>query len=121
LKRDDDIGRLQQVAQHDWEHSHPLDLTHEICSWISFRRNGGAENCVRMDDEHAKAQKVKGSASPRRPGSRRDEQTLLRAHCWLVRVQLYHRSNVPGTNPPLHKEKLRGLNCRNYFKLSVAS
>jgi len=58
--RDDDIvDRLQQVAQHDWEHSHPLDLTDEgLFMDLDEHGHGGAEKLVlRMDDEHAKKHK----------------------------------------------------------------
>ncbi|HRI12365.1 MAG TPA: phospholipase D-like domain-containing protein [Verrucomicrobiota bacterium] len=58
--RDDDIvERLEKVAKHDWEHSHPLDLTDEgLFEDLEERGNGGADKLVlRLDDEHAKKHK----------------------------------------------------------------
>jgi cardiolipin synthase A/B len=56
---DDIIERLHHVAQHDWENSHPLDLTDEgLFMDLDEHGNGGAEKLVlRMDDEHAKKHK----------------------------------------------------------------
>ena len=53
------MDRLHQVARHDWEHSHPLDLTDEgLFMDLDEHGHGGAEKLVlRMDDEHAKKHK----------------------------------------------------------------
>ena len=58
--RDDDVvDRLHKVAQHDWEHSHPLDLTDEgLFTDLDEHGHGGAEKLVlRMDHEHAHTHK----------------------------------------------------------------
>ena len=52
---DDVIERLQKVAEHDWEHSHALDLTDEGLFADLEEHGGGAEKLVlRMDHEHEK-------------------------------------------------------------------
>ena len=55
LHDDDVVERLEQVARHDWEHSHPLDLTDEGLFMDLDEHGGSAEKLVlRMDDAHAK-------------------------------------------------------------------
>jgi len=56
LHDDEIIERLDKVARHDWEHSHPLDLTDEgLFTDLEEHGEGGAEKLVlRMDHEHAK-------------------------------------------------------------------
>ena len=55
LHDDDVVDRLQKVAQHDWEHSHALDLTDEGLFADLEEHGGGAEKLVlRMDHEHEK-------------------------------------------------------------------
>src|SRR4029434_3234034 len=51
---DDIVDRLQQVAQHDWKHSHPLDLTDAgLFMDLEEKGHGGAEKLVlRADYEH---------------------------------------------------------------------
>jgi cardiolipin synthase A/B len=46
--RDDHVmKRLHKVAQHDWEHSHPLDLSDEgLLADLEDRKGGGAEKLV---------------------------------------------------------------------------
>ncbi len=49
------VAGLEKVARHDWEHSHPLDLTDEGLFADLEEHGGGAEKLVlRMDDEHEK-------------------------------------------------------------------
>ena len=58
--RDDDIvDRLHNVARHDWEQSHTLDLTDEgLFMDLEQHGDGGSEKLVlRMDDAHAKKHK----------------------------------------------------------------
>ena len=56
----DVVDRLHKVARHDWEHSHPLDLTDEGLFTDLEEHDGGAEKLVlRMDDEHSKKHKHK--------------------------------------------------------------
>jgi phosphatidylserine/phosphatidylglycerophosphate/cardiolipin synthase-like enzyme len=44
---DDIVERLQKIAQHDWENSHPLDLSDEgLTADLSKRDTGGAEKLV---------------------------------------------------------------------------
>jgi phosphatidylserine/phosphatidylglycerophosphate/cardiolipin synthase-like enzyme len=48
---DDIVERLQKIAHHDWEHSHPLDLTDAgLMADLSKRDSGGAEKLV-LDGE----------------------------------------------------------------------
>jgi cardiolipin synthase len=56
---DDLVGRLEKTASHDWENSHPLDLTDEgLFEDLEERGGGGAEMLVlRADHEHAKKHK----------------------------------------------------------------
>jgi phosphatidylserine/phosphatidylglycerophosphate/cardiolipin synthase-like enzyme len=56
---DDIVDRLQRVALHDWENSHPLDLTDEgLFMDLEEHGNGGSEKLVlRMDDVHTKKHK----------------------------------------------------------------
>ena len=56
---DDIVERLQAIARHDWENSHPLDLTDAgLYEDLEERGDGGAEKLVlRADDEHAKKHK----------------------------------------------------------------
>jgi len=60
LHDDDLVERLDKVARHDWEHSHPLDLTDEgLFMDLEEHGHGGAEKLVlRMDDEHEKKHKT---------------------------------------------------------------
>ena len=52
---DDVVERLEKVARHDWEHSHPLDLTDEGLFTDLEEHGGGSEKLVlRADHEHAK-------------------------------------------------------------------
>ena len=52
---DDVVKRLEKIAHHDWEHSHPLDLSDEGLFADLEDRGGGAEKLVlRADAEHAK-------------------------------------------------------------------
>jgi len=52
---DDIVERLDKVARHDWENSHPLDLTDEGLFADLEGHGGGAEKLVlRMDHEHEK-------------------------------------------------------------------
>jgi cardiolipin synthase A/B len=52
---DELVDRLHQVAKHDWEHSHPLDLSDEGLFADLDEHGGGAEKLVlRADEEHAK-------------------------------------------------------------------
>lgn len=52
---DDIVERLDKVARHDWEHSHPLDLTDEGLFTDLEEHGGGAEILVlRIDDAHSK-------------------------------------------------------------------
>jgi cardiolipin synthase len=46
--RDDHVvDRLHAVAHHDWEHSHPLDLSDEgLLADLEDRERGGAEKLV---------------------------------------------------------------------------
>ena len=54
---DDLVERLAKVAKHDWENSHPLDLTDEGL-FEDLEEHGGAEKLVlRMDHEYAKKHK----------------------------------------------------------------
>ena len=58
--RDDDIvDRLHNVARHDWEQSHPLDLSDEgLFMDLEEHGDGGSEKLVlRMDDAHSKKHK----------------------------------------------------------------
>ena len=57
---DEIVDRLQIIASHDWEHSYPLDLTDEgLFTDLEEHGQGGSEKLVlRMDDEHAKRQKL---------------------------------------------------------------
>lgn len=49
------LARLQKVADHDWKHSHALDLTDEGLFTDLEKHGGGAEKLVlRMDHEHEK-------------------------------------------------------------------
>jgi len=56
---DDVVERLGKIARHDWENSHPLDLTDEgLFTDLEERGDGGAEKLVlRADHEHAKKHK----------------------------------------------------------------
>ncbi len=56
---DDIVERLQAIARHDWENSHPLDLTDAgLFEDLEERGDGGAEKLVlRADHEHAKKHK----------------------------------------------------------------
>ena len=56
---DDIVDRLHTIARHDWEHSHPIDLTDEgLFMDLEEHGSGGSEKLVlRMDDEHAKKHK----------------------------------------------------------------
>jgi len=57
---DEIVERLHKVARHDWEHSHPLDLTDEGLFQDLEEHGGGSEKLVlRHDDEHAKKHKKK--------------------------------------------------------------
>ena len=53
---DDIVDRLLSVALHDWENSHPLDLTDEgLFMDLEEHGNGGSEKLVlRMDNKHMK-------------------------------------------------------------------
>src|SRR5215470_15238470 len=52
---DDIVERLHKIAHHDWNHSHPLDLSDEGLFADLEEHGGGAEKLVlRADDEHAK-------------------------------------------------------------------
>lgn len=59
LNDDEIVDRLHKIAKHDWEHSHPLDLTDEgLFTDLEEKGDGGAEKLVlRMDDEHAQKHK----------------------------------------------------------------
>jgi cardiolipin synthase A/B len=49
------VERLQKIAEHDWEHSHPLDLSDEgLMADLSKRDSGGAEKLVLDDDKKSK-------------------------------------------------------------------
>jgi phosphatidylserine/phosphatidylglycerophosphate/cardiolipin synthase-like enzyme len=57
LHDDDIVARPEKVARHEWEHSHPLDLTDEGL-FEDLEESGGAEKLVlRSDHEHAKKHK----------------------------------------------------------------
>lgn len=46
------VKRLQKIADHDWEHSHPLDLSDEgLMADLQKRGGGGAEKLVLDTDE----------------------------------------------------------------------
>ena len=67
--RDDHVvGRLHKVAHHDWEHSHPLDLSDEgLLADLEDREGGGAEKLVldTGDQTHKKNKaRVRPSRSP---------------------------------------------------------
>ena len=51
---EDLVDRLQKIARHDWEHSHPLDLSDEgLFTDLEEHGSGGAEKLVlRADHEH---------------------------------------------------------------------
>jgi len=55
--RDDDvIERLTKIANHDWEHSHPLDLTDDglIAEFKDHKSKGAEELALHDDDDHDK-------------------------------------------------------------------
>ena len=56
LHDEDIVDRLLSVARHDWENSHPLDLTDEgLFMDLEEHGSGGSEKLVlRMDDKHRK-------------------------------------------------------------------
>jgi cardiolipin synthase len=55
---DDVVERLEKVAQSDWEHSHPLDLSDEGLFEDLEEHGGGAEKLVlRVDHEHEQKHK----------------------------------------------------------------
>ena len=56
---DDLVDRLHKIARHNWEHSHPLDLTDEgLFMDLEEHGHGGAEKLVlRADHEHEKKHK----------------------------------------------------------------
>lgn len=57
--RDDDvIERLTKIASHDWEHSHPLDLTDDgLIAEFNDHKEKGAEELA-LHDDHDKHTKV---------------------------------------------------------------
>ena len=59
--RDDKVVKqLHKVAKHDWEHSHPLDLSDEgLLADLEDRIEGSAETLA-LDDKGRKAKKKKG-------------------------------------------------------------
>ena len=52
---DEIVERLHKIAQHDWDNSHPLDLSDEgLTADLSKRDTGGAEKLVLDTDEKTK-------------------------------------------------------------------
>jgi phosphatidylserine/phosphatidylglycerophosphate/cardiolipin synthase-like enzyme len=56
--RDDEVvDRLHKAAHHDWEHSHPLDLTDEgLLSDLEQRSEEGAKSLVLSSQERDRAE-----------------------------------------------------------------
>ena len=56
----DVVERLQEIAHHDWHHSHPLDLSDEgLFEDLENRGQGGSDKLVLDVDEHYKDQHKK--------------------------------------------------------------
>jgi len=52
------IERLHEIAKHDWENSHPLDLTDEgLFADLEDRKEGSSENLALNTEEHHKHHK----------------------------------------------------------------
>ena len=70
--RDDKVVKqLHKVAKHDWEHSHPLDLSDEgLVADLEDRIEGSAETLA-IDDKGRKTKKKKGRARRSRKTSPR--------------------------------------------------
>jgi phosphatidylserine/phosphatidylglycerophosphate/cardiolipin synthase-like enzyme len=54
-RNDDIVERLHKVAHHDWEHSHPLDLTDEgLLADLEERGSGVKKLVLNVDDKKKK-------------------------------------------------------------------
>ena len=68
---DDIVDRLHQVARHDWEHSHPLDLTDEGLFMDLDEHGGGAEkSCSAWTTSTRRSTKSEAQHTKTRPPRR---------------------------------------------------